>query len=62
MNSPLLSAEAPEDDRLPPHAQPNLPFLGNALHYKRHPATYLVQQGQKLGGVFRLNLAGDISF
>lgn len=43
---------------LPPSSTPSLPLFGNALHYKHHPAIFLVDQAKKHGAVFSLNLAG----
>lgn len=41
-----------------PLAKPYIPFLGNALAYKKHPDRFLCSQAKILGPLFRINLAG----
>jgi hypothetical protein len=54
----LMSTKENNNGQQPPQAQPCLPFLGNALHYKDHPDEFLSKQAALLGEVFTVNLAG----
>lgn len=42
----------------PPEAEPRIPLVGNALHYKLDPPGFLLTQQAALGPVFTLDLAG----
>jgi sterol 14alpha-demethylase len=39
-----------------PWAKTSIPFLGGAIGYGKHPVNFLVEQRQKVGDVFRINL------
>jgi hypothetical protein len=45
-----------------PVVQPSLPFLGNALQYKKSPHQFLIDSSRRYGGIFMINLAGMKTF
>jgi len=53
-----LSVSAKSQRANLPPSIPGLPFLGNALSYKRDPVAFMLSHNKKYGGVFIINLAG----